>query len=94
MSLGLARAAKAVHHHPMRTVLRLGPYLFFFFAGDREEPPHVHVEREDHLAKFWLDPVRLQRSVGFGRSEIQRVHRLVLEQREVLLRSWHEHFAN
>jgi hypothetical protein len=47
---------------PMRTVLRFGPYRFFFYAGDREEPPHVHVEREDRLAKFWLEPVRLQRT--------------------------------
>ncbi|MGH8602778.1 MAG: DUF4160 domain-containing protein [Gammaproteobacteria bacterium] len=31
-----------------------------FFASDRDEPPHIHVEREDKGAKFWLDPVRLQ----------------------------------
>ena len=29
------------------------------------EPPHIHVERDDNIAKFWLDPVRLQRSDGF-----------------------------
>ena len=47
----------------MPTVLRIGgPYRFFFFAGDRGELPHIHVEREDKLAKFWLDPVRLQSS--------------------------------
>jgi hypothetical protein len=59
----------------MPTVLCLGPYRFFFYGDDREEPPHVHVEREDHLAKFWLEPVRLQRSVGFGRVEIPAVAR-------------------
>lgn len=67
--------------------------LPFFYAGDREEPPHVHVEREDRLAKFWLEPVRYQRSSGFSRVEIQLIHRLVLEHRESLLRSWHEYFA-
>jgi hypothetical protein len=77
----------------MPTVLRLGPYRFFFYAGDREEPPHIHVEREDQLAKFWLEPVRLQRSVGFSRVEIQRIHRLVLGHRKELLRSWHEYFS-
>ena len=43
----------------MPTVLRVGPFRFFFFAGDRDEPPHIHVERDDCEAKFWLDPVRI-----------------------------------
>ncbi len=62
------------------------------YAGDRDEPPHVHVERDDNVAKFWLDPVRLQRSGGFRRVEIQRIQRLVEQHRERLLRSWNEYF--
>ena len=57
----------------MLTVLREGPYRFFFYASDREEPPHVHVERDRQTAKFWLQPVRLQRSGGLRPSEIRRV---------------------
>ena len=49
----------------MPTVLRVGPYRFFFYTEDRDEPPHVHVERDDRVATFWLDPVRLERSGGF-----------------------------
>ncbi len=41
----------------MPTVLRHGPYRFFFYAGDRDEPPHVHIERDSKIAKLWLDPV-------------------------------------
>lgn len=40
----------------MPTVLRLGPYRFFFYSVDRGEPPHVHVRRDRGTAKFWLDP--------------------------------------
>ena len=76
----------------MPTVLRLGAYRFHFYAGDRNEPPHVHVERNDNVAKFWLDPVRLQRSGGFRPIEIQRIQRLVERNRERLLRSWNEYF--
>ena len=32
----------------MPTVLREGPYRYYFYASDREEPPHVHVERDVH----------------------------------------------
>jgi len=76
------------------TVLHAGPYRFFFYSADREEPPHVHVEREDASAKFWLEPVRLERSRGFGRVEIGRVERLVAERAASLLESWHEYFGD
>ena len=41
-----------------------GTYRFVFYASDWEEPPHVHVQRENRVGKFWLDPVRLERSAG------------------------------
>jgi hypothetical protein len=77
----------------MPTVLRLGPYRFFFYAGDRDEPEHVHVERDDRIAKFWLDPIRLQSSGGLSRVEIARIERLVSDHREVLMEAWDEYFG-
>jgi hypothetical protein len=55
----------------MPTILRVGPYRFFFYGGDRDEPEHIHVERDDNVAKFWLIPIRLQSSGGFTRREIK-----------------------
>jgi hypothetical protein len=78
----------------MPTVLRLGPYRFFFFAGDGEEPPHVHVERDDKVAEFWLDPVRLQRAGGFPRAELRTVHEQIDSRRADLLESWHDFFGD
>ncbi len=78
----------------MPTVLRSGPYRFFFYAGDRDEPLHVHVEREDKVAKFWLSPVRLQESGGFSRSELNRVRQLVHVHQDRLKEAWHEYFGN
>jgi hypothetical protein len=77
----------------MPTVLRTGPYRFFFYAGDRDEPPHVHVEREDNLAKFWLDPIRFQRSRGFNRVELRRIQRLIDDNHAQLLEAWHGYFG-
>jgi hypothetical protein len=76
----------------MPTVLRHGPYRCFFYAGDRDEPPHVHVEREDKEAKFWLAPVRPQRNRGFTRKELNRIERLLEEHQECLMRCWDEYF--
>jgi uncharacterized protein DUF4160 len=77
----------------MPTVLRLGPYRFFFYAGDRDEPRHVHIERDDRIAKFWLEPIRLQSSGGLSRIEIARIERLVSDHREVLMEAWDEYFG-
>jgi hypothetical protein len=74
------------------TVLRIGAYRFFFYSGDRVEPSHIHVEREKFVAKFWLEPVRLQRSGGFRANEIRRIQRIIEEHQEQLLESWYENF--
>jgi len=74
------------------TVLRSGPYRFFFYAGDADEPPHVHVERDDSEAKFWLEPVRLEYSHGFSRKEINRIRTVVQNHQQELLESWNEFF--
>ena len=50
----------------------------------------VHVERGGQVAKFWLDPVRVHRSGGFGRREILRISRLVREHREPIMEAWDE----
>ena len=76
----------------MPTVLRAGPYRFLFYSTDAEEPPHVHVERDDNSTKFWLDPVRLESSGGFKPVEVHWIQRLVEQYREALLRSWDAYF--
>jgi len=78
----------------MPTVLRSGPYRFFFYSGDRDEPRHVHVERDEARAKFWLDPVRLHDSSGFRGPELGKVQTLVQEHAHQLRKAWDDHFTN
>jgi hypothetical protein len=78
----------------MPTVLRVGPFRFFFVSVDYSEPPHIHVRRENKVAKFWLDPIALQKAGGFSRHELDRIARLVDEHREQLLESWDEFFGD
>ena len=77
----------------MPTVLTIGPFRFFFYSSDGDEPPHIHVERDDNIAKFWLDPVRLTNSGGFGRTEISRIQRMTLEHQNELLEAWNDFFG-
>jgi hypothetical protein len=78
----------------MPTVLRVGPFRFFFVSVDYSEPAHIHVRRENKVAKFWLDPIALQKAGGFSRHELDRIARLVDEHREQLLESWYDFFGD
>ena len=78
----------------MPTIIRIGPYRFFFYTGDRDEPQHIHVERDDKIAKFWLNPIRLQSSGGFSRNEIIRIQQIIQEHQIQLIEVWNEYFGS
>lgn len=78
----------------MPTIFKIGAYRFFFYANDWGEPKHVHVERDDKVAKFWLDPIVLQRSGGFSRIEINRIYKIIEEHQTQLMEAWNEYFGS
>lgn len=78
----------------MPTVFKIGAYRFFFYSGDRDEPVHIHVEKEDKVAKFWLDPVRLQKSGGFRAKEINELQKKIQDNQEQIIEAWNEYFNN
>jgi Domain of unknown function (DUF4160) len=71
--------------------VRIGSFSTPAIATNRSTS---HVERDEHIAKFWLDPVILQSSGGFRRSEINRIQKLVEENQETLLERWNEFFSS
>jgi len=77
----------------MPTVLRSGPYRFYFYSHEPNEPPHIHIDREELSAKFWLQPVQLARNFGFRAHELHRLQSIVMERGNDLLEAWHEFFG-
>lgn len=77
----------------MPTVYKSGPYRFFFYAGDRNEPCHIHVERDDKVAKYWLDPIRFQNSGGFSRFELKEIRTIIEKQQKSFMEAWDEYFS-
>jgi hypothetical protein len=69
----------------MPTVMRVGPYRFHFYSREGNEPPHIHVAREEMEAKFWLRPVSLAINYGYGAAELRDIHRLVEQHCQKLL---------
>jgi uncharacterized protein DUF4160 len=74
------------------TVLRAGPYRFFFYSNEGSEPPHIHVEAGGKSAKFWLQPVALGTNHGFAGPAIREIERIVVAHRDELERAWHAYF--
>ncbi len=78
----------------MPLVKQIGQYEFRFHSrGEARERPHIHVRRERSYAKFWLDIVACASWQGFPDHELNRVERLVRENREEFLEAWYDTFA-
>ena len=76
----------------MPTSLRIGPYRLFFYASDRNEPAHRHVQRDNAAVKFWLSPVRLAWNRGFSSVELRRIEAIAEENEARLAEIWNEYF--
>jgi len=78
----------------MPTILILDGYRFFFFSNEGNESPHVHVEKADAIAKFWLMPeVSLAKSYGYNSSELNKILKLVEQNSELFKEKWYEYFG-
>jgi hypothetical protein len=74
------------------TVLRVDGHRFFFYSNEGVEPPHIHVQKAEKYAKFWLQPVQLAEAIGFTSKELRTVEGIIIEHLALLLEAWHEHF--
>ena len=78
----------------MPTVLRIGSYRFYFYSHEPNEPPHIHVDRDNLSAKFWLEPIALAKNIGFRAKELRKLESLVNEHQIKFLESWYGYFGN
>ncbi|MGH9815083.1 MAG: DUF4160 domain-containing protein [Candidatus Acidiferrales bacterium] len=77
----------------MPTVLRAGPYRFHFYSHEPNEPPHIHAERDDCAAKFWLEPISLAVNYGFASHELGRIQSIIEGNLQALLEEWNGYFG-
>lgn len=79
----------------MPVIHRFGPYTFRIHSSENRgarEPPHVHVGSAGRSAVFWLAPVSLREAWAYTPREIALIRRLVVVNRDLLLRRWDEFF--
>ncbi|MGG6265911.1 DUF4160 domain-containing protein [Leptolyngbya sp. AN03gr2] len=78
----------------MPTVLRVNAYRFYFYSHEPNEPAHIHIDRDEWSAKFWLNPVELAKNIGFSAKELRKLKSLVEQHQDTLLEAWNEYFGN
>lgn len=80
----------------MPVVFRFAGARFFFYSneGSPREPIHIHVQRAEAEAKFWLRPeVMVADNVGFNRRDLVELLRVIQDRRSEIEGAWHEHFG-
>jgi hypothetical protein len=66
---------------------------FSCFSNERNEPIHIHIEKAEKYAKFWIDPVFVATNFGFTSRELREIGEII-DINEILIRDkWNEHFS-
>ena len=80
----------------MPVVFRYKGFRFFFYSneGDPLEPLHIHVQKAEAVAKFWLEPEpAIAEAYGFSSRELRELLNVAVENTELIRRFWNEHFG-
>ncbi|MGL5033965.1 MAG: DUF4160 domain-containing protein, partial [Microcystaceae cyanobacterium] len=72
----------------MPVILRIKGYRFWFYEADLDEPPHVHVSKDNKQAKFWLTPISLAKENRFRDHEINEIYRILKDFQDDILKTW------
>jgi hypothetical protein len=82
----------------MPVVFRHSGLRYYFFSNEGRQPPeapHIHIKGGGRDAKVWLEPeISIADSYGFNPRELSNILRVVAENRDLILRAWHDHFGN
>ena len=80
----------------MPEVFRERGFRFFFYSneGSPREPVHIHVEKDNQEAKFWLSPiVRVAYNDGYDARTLRELQRLIEANKNRIVRAWNEYFV-
>lgn len=78
----------------MPTVHREAGAVFYFYAEEGSELTHVHVDKGDGTAKFWLNPLRLAWTEDLKAGEVRQIMKIAEQQQNKLLEAWNEFFTS
>ncbi len=79
----------------MPTVFNEKGYKFFFFSneGNPLEPCHIHVRKNESLAKFWIsDKCSLAENYGFTAKQLNEIAEIINLNNKKIKEAWNGFF--
>lgn len=79
----------------MPKIYEIKGFKFFFYSneGDPRENYHIHVRKDQSIAKFWLTPnVILASSYGFQPKDLTFLQKVTEEKQQLFKEKWDEYF--
>jgi len=77
----------------MPTVLIVNGFRFYFYSNENNEPIHIHVEKAEGCAKYWLHPNIIEEySYGFTKKQRKDILKIVINNSTELITAWNEYF--
>ena len=77
----------------MPTILIVNGYRFFFYSNENDEPIHVHIEKAEGNAKYWLEPdLEEAYSYCFTTRQRKEIRLITANNQQQLIIAWNEYF--
>ncbi|MDQ7027097.1 MAG: DUF4160 domain-containing protein [Anaerolineae bacterium] len=71
------------------TIIYKDGYRVTIFFNDHP-PPHVHVTKDDGMARLGLNPVEMIDNEGLSRKELKTAIQIVESNRDILIAKWNQ----
>ena len=76
----------------MPTILMVWGWRFFFYANERNEPIHIHCQKAEAEAKYWLDVESFEaveaHSYNMSPSDKRTVRKIIFEHFDYIVSEW------
>ena len=79
----------------MPEVFRFYGFSFFFYSKEHE-PPHIHVEGNNGMAKFDWNGKEfvLNEKEGIKVNDMKKIKSVITENSDIILNRWNDYFNN
>ena len=72
----------------MPTIYRFEGFRFFFYSNEGNEPPHIHISKNDCEMKVWLRTLVVDYSFGFKPSEERIILKIIRNNQKRFISEW------
>lgn len=77
----------------MPTIFIVNGYRFYFYSNENDESIHIHIEKAEGNAKYWLEPeLKEAYSYGFTTRQRREIRQIINNHQQQLITAWNEYF--